>query len=231
MRGAKATSLTPTLTTLLTIKHLKPGCEGSSLEEGGRVSVLKRKGDLLTKQPTDSLITGMEESLSTPSQGNLWTPKTLKANKAPHVLLTLRTIEDQKPKHLTRGRESTNDTIKRENTDALFGKQSPKSALRAEEGHSLAKAKEKELTTTTPLQHQITPDLSWKSLSTSPRASKAGHRPTNKEIHCTARPTQKSDSYLFPVSRNLVETPGLHDIERNHLRNSRSGEPKDNRRF
>ncbi|KAG2323456.1 hypothetical protein Bca52824_016669 [Brassica carinata] len=231
MRGAKATSLTPTLTTLLTIKHLKPGCEGSSLEEGGRVSVLKRKGDLLTKQPTDSLITGMEESLSTPSQGNLWTPKTLKANKAPHVLLTLRTIEGSFLYLIKRGQPEIDRVHAQKQNYKLDTIYRPKSALRAEEGHSLAKAKEKELTTTTPLQHQITPDLSWKSLSTSPRASKAGHRPTNKEIHCTARPTQKSDSYLFPVSRNLVETPGLHDIERNHLRNSRSGEPKDNRRF
>ncbi|KAL0711901.1 hypothetical protein Bca4012_018879 [Brassica carinata] len=77
-RGAKATSLSSTLILLLAIKHTNSGCNGSGLDKGGRVHVLKRKGDLLTRKPTD----------------RLRTPKTREANQAPHVLPTLRTRAD-----------------------------------------------------------------------------------------------------------------------------------------
>ena len=66
-RGAKATSLSPTLIQLLATKHIKPGCKEGSHDKGGREHVLKRKGDHLTEQSNDRHVTGMEKHLSMPS--------------------------------------------------------------------------------------------------------------------------------------------------------------------
>ena len=90
-RGAKATSLSPTLIQLLATKHKKPGCKEGSHDKGGREHVLKRKGDHLTEQSTDRHVTGMEKHLSTPSLWNKRASKTHEANQAPHELLALRT--------------------------------------------------------------------------------------------------------------------------------------------
>ncbi|WZZ06138.1 hypothetical protein YC2023_092059 [Brassica napus] len=67
MEGARATSLSTTLILLLSIKHIKTGLQRKLPWQWWESICTERKGDLLTKQPTDHLVTGMEDHQNTPS--------------------------------------------------------------------------------------------------------------------------------------------------------------------